>query len=280
MEHIQIALDKAKEKYGGSIRPVSGPARPGESNGKGAEQAGRPAALANALPWLGLPVADLQLRHLVRNRIITADKSNPAYAAFDRLRTRILQEMRLQNWTTVAITSPTAGCGKSVVALNLAFSFGHQEECRTLAIDLDLAQTRMADLLGLEGAPPLADFLSGRQSIQETLVRHGPNLAFGVNGRPLSYTSELLQNASTRNVLTETRRELGPDIVIYDMPPLLCGDDTMAFLPNVDCVVLVVAAETSSFAEIDLCERELSEKSNLLGVVLNKCRYPQEMYGY
>jgi Mrp family chromosome partitioning ATPase len=275
MEHIQLALDKAKERYGAPLRPVE-TVRPG---GADLGLLVRP-GFANAQSWSRLPTADLQMAHLVHNRIITADRSSPAYSAFDRLRTKILHEMRERNWTSVAITSPTAGCGKSVVALNLAFSFGHQDECRTVAIDLDLAQTRMADLLGMDRASPMADFLAGRRPAEAAFVRHGPNLAFGANSQPVSFTAELLQSASTTRVLTETCRELQANVVIYDMPPMLCGDDVMAFLPRVDCVVLVAAAEISSFAEIDLCERELSEKSNLLGVVLNRCRYPQGMSGY
>lgn len=283
MEHIQMALDKAKQRYGGPQRhggpqryAFADPARPGRTD---IESLGGPLT-KNAQQWSALPVAEIQIAHLVRNRIVTANKSNPAYSAFDRLRTKILHEMRARNWTSVAITSPTAGCGKSVVALNLAFSFAHQEECRSLAIDLDLAQTSMADLLGLDSAMPMEEFLTGRSSLQATFVRHGLNLAFGVNGRSASLTGELLHSAFTTRVLTEARHKLHPDIVIYDMPPMLCGDDVMAFLPHVDCVVLVAAAEASTVAEIDLCERELAERSNLLGVVLNKCRYPQETYGY
>jgi hypothetical protein len=66
---------------------------------------------------------------------------------------------------------------------------------------------------------------------------------------------------------------LRPDIVIYDMPAMLTGDEVLAFLPNVDCVALVAAAEDSTIAEIDACERELSQRTNYLGMILNRCRY-------
>ena len=57
------------------------------------------------------------------------------------------------------------------------------------------------------------------------------------------------------------------------MPPMLMSDDAMAFLPHVDCVLLVAAAEKSRLDEVDKCEQELAEQTNVLGVVLNKCRY-------
>ena len=57
-------------------------------------------------------------------------------------------------------------------------------------------------------------------------------------------------------------------------------DDVLAFLPNVDCALLVLAAEESPVAEADICEYELAQRTNVLGTVLNKCRYAQEKYGY
>ena len=68
------------------------------------------------------------------------------------------------------------------------------------------------------------------------------------------------------------RQSLAPDIILYDMPSMLSSDDVVAFLPNVDCAILVVAAEKTTFEELDACERELSERTNLLGVVMNNCR--------
>jgi len=68
--------------------------------------------------------------------------------------------------------------------------------------------------------------------------------------------------------------------VLFDMPPLLAGDDALAFIGHVDCVLLVAAAETSTIEEVDTCERELAAHTNVLGVVLNKCRYPDRQYGY
>jgi len=43
---------------------------------------------------------------------------------------------------------------------------------------------------------------------------------------------------------------------------------------------LVVAAEYSTATEVDLCEQELAANTNVVGVVLNKCRYTVDKYGY
>ena len=75
-------------------------------------------------------------------------------------------------------------------------------------------------------------------------------------------------------------KSLKPDVVLVDMPPMLATDDVMAFLPNVDAMLLIAAAGSSTIKEVDDCERELAEHSNVMGVILNKCKYVPENYGY
>ena len=98
--------------------------------------------------------------------------------------------------------------------------------------------------------------------------------------RPFAWRRELLQNAEAAKALKGLKQKLDPDFIVLDLPPMLSTDDVMAVLPNVDCVILVAAAEATTRSEIDMCELELSQKSNVLGVVLNKCRYSPEKYGY
>jgi hypothetical protein len=43
---------------------------------------------------------------------------------------------------------------------------------------------------------------------------------------------------------------------------------------------LVAEAEKCTVQQIDTCEREIAQHTNFLGVVLNKCRYPEEQEGY
>ena len=68
--------------------------------------------------------------------------------AFDALRTKILQQMRANGWRRVAITSPGAACGKSTVALNLAFSLARQPDMRAILLDLDLRRPSLARMVG------------------------------------------------------------------------------------------------------------------------------------
>ena len=68
--------------------------------------------------------------------------------------------------------------------------------------------------------------------------------------------------------------------MLFDMPPLLVSDDTIAFLDQVDCVLMIAAAEESTMGEIDRCGKELARHTQVLGVVLNKCRFMDRDEGY
>ena len=95
----------------------------------------------------------------------------------------------------------------------------------------------------------------------------------------MSLPSKTISPATAQGVAA-IKSAFQPDVILYDLPPMLQSDDAMAFLPHLDCVLLVAAAERSRLDEVDKCEQELSEQTQVLGVVLNKCRYGAEDYGY
>jgi len=61
--------------------------------------------------------------------------------------------------------------------------------------------------------------------------------------------------------------------LIFDLPAVLVNADTRAFLNNVDCALIVTRANTTRYRQFDLCEREVAEQTNVLGVVLNAYQY-------
>ena len=90
----------------------------------------------------------------------------------------------------------------------------------------------------------------------------------------------MLHSARAREVLAAIEERWKPDVTIFDMSPMLASDDNVGFMGNVDCALLVAAAESTTLANIDACEKELAQLTNVLGVVLNKCRYSDETAGY
>jgi Mrp family chromosome partitioning ATPase len=126
----------------------------------------------------------------------------------------------------------------------------------------------------------MASVLQGTRGVAESFVRYGDNLAIGTNAQSVRDSAELLMNGRTAEGIAAIKRAFLPDVIVYDLPPMLQSDDAMAFLPQLDCVLLVAGAEKSRLDEVDKCEKDLAEQSNVLGVVLNSCRYMSEEFGY
>jgi Mrp family chromosome partitioning ATPase len=84
----------------------------------------------------------------------------------------------------------------------------------------------------------------------------------------------------TRKVLKGIEAAYAPNFMIFDLPPLSAGDDNFGFLSHVDAALIVAEAEKTSLTQIDVAERQVAELTNVMGVVLNKCRYVTGAYGY
>jgi Mrp family chromosome partitioning ATPase len=123
-------------------------------------------------------------------------------------------------------------------------------------------------------------FLVGATGIEEVFVCWQDSLAIGANEIVAADPTGLLQNPSAQRAIVRIFDELQPDVIVCDMPPVFDNGDVLAFASNVDCVLLVAAAGTSTGAEIEACERELGRITNVLGIVLNKCEYMEHKGGY
>jgi len=246
-----------------------------------AESAPDPAAEESwPMAWDALRPFEPDPRHLRASRIVTFERKGTDHVPIDMIRTRMLRIMRENGWHTVVVTSPGPGCGKSTLVANLAFSLAHQSDTRTVLMDLDLRRPTQAKILGLSGRGTMAEVLTGAAPIEDSFQRYGDTLAVSTPGHAAGNPSEVLNSRAASITMKRIEAILAPEIILCDMPPMMRADDVMAFLPNIDCVLLVVAAEETKMAELDRCERELGAHTNVMGVVVNKCRYTPEEYGY
>ena len=259
MERIQSALAKARAARDRKMQVANPGAKTQTESG----------------PWQDLAEIRLDPKVLERNRVVAHHPGQSA-ASFDLMRTNLIRALRTNGWSRVAITSPTQGCGKSTVALNLALSLARMADTRVLLVELDLRHPSMLSLMGL---PPNQDFAgmlaSGRLDYGQ-IRRVGPHLAFAVNSRPLESPAELLSAARTADMIDEIEAKLRPDVVIFDMSPMLANDDAIAFMDQVDCALMVAAADETTVTEVDRCGKDLAKRTQVLGVVLNKCRHMEQ----
>jgi capsular exopolysaccharide synthesis family protein len=288
VERLKDAIEKASRERRRALAASPAPApASGEASAPAPVPAPAPAPVPETLPetappsWAAIEAVTLVPRRLQRSRVITLDRTDPAHVGFDVLRSRLLKVFRDNGWKRLAITSPTKGCGKTFVAVNLALSLARQPDLRTLLIDMDLRLPQVAATLGLRDRRALADFLSGRLAPDKHLCRLGDNLALALNTERVRDAAELILDRRTVERLSAAIAALAPDIVIHDLPPMLVNDDAFAFLPQVDAVLLVAAAGQTRADQIDAAEKLIQGNAAFLGVVLNKVADgSDDPYGY
>jgi Mrp family chromosome partitioning ATPase len=268
MERIKAAINKAKgARAGEGPQTVRGPAVP---------TLGSPDAMPAA--WAALERRTLSDSALQRARIVTHHKENVAHVAFDILRTKLLKTMERNGWNSIAITSPSQSCGKTMIAANLAFSFARQGGVRVVLCDVDLKRPSVRKVLGVSAKSSMGDFLSGVGGVADHFERYTDTLAIGVTGTSMRHSAEVVQNRQAFDAIADMKQQLRPNVIIYDLPPMMASDDAISFMAHVDCVLLIAAAGTTTLREIDDCESQLSDLTNVIGVVLNKYDVESDRY--
>lgn len=204
--------------------------------------------------------------------VVDAERDSTSVRAFDLLRTRLRQTTQEHGWTNIAITAPTSSCGNTFTAVNLALSLSRISGSRTALMDFNLRNPGIAQAFEMTPRGSMQDFLAGHAAIGDHMVKISDTLALGLNNAADHNSAETLQAAETAHTLERMRAALQPELVIYDMPPMLAYDDVSAFLPQLDGVLLVSDGTQTMARELMECERMLEGQVPLLGVVLNRAR--------
>jgi protein-tyrosine kinase len=225
-------------------------------------------------------LAELEIdpAYLLSRRIVAVNSANPYARSYDILRTQVSRSMEQHGWKTLGVTSPTAGCGKTLTAINLAFSMARQENHSVMLADLDLRKPQVTNYLGLSGGGVL-DVLDNRTTLRDatTLIR-SENHSLAVLGTTSSKgSSERMASRGMRALLHELKNV--HQSLILDLPPMLPSDDVISVLPQVDCILLVAAIGQSKASEIEESVRQL-ESTPLVRVVLNKATEESADYYY
>ncbi|OED50637.1 exopolysaccharide biosynthesis protein [Rhodobacteraceae bacterium (ex Bugula neritina AB1)] len=204
--------------------------------------------------------------------LVSRFRTAPAAKSFDLLRTRLLHTLKARGWKRVAVTAPTAGCGTTFSVVNLALSLARVPGSRTMLMDMNFRRPGVAQAMGIPVQADMGAFLSGAVPLEEHLLRPLPSLAVGLNAAAGQDAAEILHSSSCGAVLDELMLHSDADTALFDLPPVLEHDDTAAFLPQVDGVLLISDGTASTAAQLAACEKMLAGHTQLLGVVLNRAR--------
>ena len=275
MEKLQAAMATARAQRDGE--PLSRNVRPELSARAKSRRLAETSALDEV--WQQIPLFEPSKRRLDQSRVFSSDVSAES-AQFDILRTKLLLEMRRNNWTRIAVTSASAGSGKTTTACNLIAGFGRQPEVRGILFDVDLRRPSVAKLFGASPESSLVDVLEGKVAFEDQALRLHSNTIVSMTSRPLRDPSQVLSRQQTADVLDDIQARFQPDIMLFDLPPVLVSDETRAFLKLVDAAIIIASSDSTTITQVDEVEREVSEYCNVAGVILNKCRFMDEGYGY
>ena len=209
------------------------------------------------------------LAHLEAHRILNDNSAPEVKQSYKLLRTRLLQKIKQNNWKSIAVVSALKSEGKSTVAINLAISLAKDMQHTAMLIDLDLINPCIHRYFGYQPELALSDYFQKNISLDQCLFSPGVNsLVVAPAGELKNTSSEYLASDQAKVLAQEVSQRYLNRVVIYDLPPLLASDDALAFLPNVDAVLMVVREGGSSKADIRQAMDMLSEY-DLAGVVMN-----------
>jgi Mrp family chromosome partitioning ATPase len=263
MDRIRKALDLAREERNSSTRPTDYASRASTSK----VAARFPTAIQYTKTRTFTPPESL----LESNRIISPSSADPVAQAFRMLRTQVLQRLDEHGWRSLAILSPCKADGKTTLAINLAISLAGDHRHTALVVDFDMKQPSVGEKLGLSAEMGADDVLCGGARLEDCLYHPDgfDRLVILPTRAPMGNSSEALAGPRCRELVAELRSRYPDRILIFDLPPVLVADDALAFLPLVECG-LVVAAEGSTRREDLLRCMELLRKTPIVGTVLNR----------
>ncbi|WP_337183316.1 hypothetical protein [Shinella sp.] len=201
-------------------------------------------------------------------RVVAFDNGHWVTRYYDMLRNLLRDACERQPYT-IAVTSPTAGCGATVSAVNLALSFARMPGASVLLVDANIRFPAMARLFGL---PSLTRRRADNEMVPDMLT----TLEFGNIRthflRPCWDDMNMTPASALQRLKTQVeyaRQCLKPSVVILDVAPMLETDETVPLVLDADCVVMVLAADGSKLSDVEVCQTLLGSRTNVQ-FVLNK----------
>ena len=234
----------------------------------------------HSIDFSALPVVVPGEESLEKHHVVAALKDAPERTTYKVLRTRVLQRLRASRFNVIGITAASPGEGKTLTAINFAYSLAQDVNHQVVLLDLDLRRPSVHEYLDIAPPKDLFDLLDGSTKLEDVLVCPNANrMAVVTCQSPIRDSSEVLSSPEMASVIHQLK-SLGPNtITVVDLPPALASDDVIAFSPLVDTLMLVVAEGLCRREDLREAE-ELLRDFEILGVVLNQSREKSAAAGY
>lgn len=252
MEKIKQALDRARKERGGET------------------------ALNTDSP---VKYAETQLikgsnKKMEESRISSAMDHDKYTDAFNILAIQVIQRMEEHRWSTLAVTSPVGGEGKTTAAINLAISIAKEVEYSVILVDANLRNPNIHEYFGIRPENGLCDYLRSDIELSDVLYRPEEIDHFIIlpGGAPLLNSSEMMGSPKMCGLVETLKDHYPKRIILFDIPPVLGTADAMSIAPCIDASLIVIEDDVTKTSDLKAAVDILSV-TNVIGTVLNKSVY-------
>lgn len=201
--------------------------------------------------------------------------------AFRSLRTALSFSAGAQDVRSFLVTSPSPLEGKSLVSINLAFTFA-QAGMKVLLVDSDMRKPRLHKTFDLPPSVGLSNLLAGEgvgglnEAVHATRVE---NLFVLPSGPRPPNPAELLATKRMKALVREMEENF--DRIIFDTPPVVNVTDSSILMHFVGGGLIVIRSFTTQRGLAQRASELLQgTQGRLLGIILNNADIPKGVYGY
>ncbi len=218
-----------------------------------------------------------------KNAIIGPGISFAASEAYKLLRTKLEFSFADENnCRIIGISSALSGEGKSLTAVNLAFTLSQLNK-KVLLVDCDMRRPTLAEKLGIMKQPGLSSYLTRQCSLEELVqmcgIKSNENAFHVISaGQTPPNPIELLSSERMKKALNAMREAY--DYVILDFPPVGEVSDAMAVTKEIDGMLLVVRQNGCDRVILSETVRQFEFiNAKILGVIFNGTSEESGNYG-
>ena len=187
------------------------------------------------------------------------------------LRTRIKQLSTSQSINSIMITSANKKEGKTVNAINMAFTFARGMNQTVLLVDCDFTGQDVHRYLGIDNELSLIDYFLEKRPLNELIIWPGIDKLTLISGnRTVIDGSEILASDAMKELVLEMKSRYDDRYVLFDAPPVLEHAEAISMAPLMDGIIMVVEAGVTPEKDVKKALSMLP-KEKFLGFLLNKC---------
>ncbi|MCI6997570.1 MAG: CpsD/CapB family tyrosine-protein kinase [Eubacterium sp.] len=179
---------------------------------------------------------------------------------------RIEKQLAKNNQKVLMVTSTLVNEGKTMVAINLAMAFSHQNK-NVLLIDGDLRNPSVGVGLGMPEELGISDYFMGNVELEKCIKYYG-NIDVITAGSVKGAITSLMNETFMKQMFDELRNIY--DYIIMDSPPAYLFADAGVLSKYADMVTYIVCYDYAPLKEIKEGMQFFIQEEKLEGYLINR----------